>query len=62
MRRKMFRNYPDVVNVEQMSKMLNVGKNTAYSLVTQNVIRSVKIGRVHKIPKINIIRYLKTQK
>jgi len=58
----MFRNYPDVVNVEQMSKMLNVGKNTAYSLVTQNVIRSVKIGRVHKIPKINIIRYLKTQK
>jgi len=58
----MFRNYPDVVNVEQMSKMLNVGKNTAYNLVTQNVIRSVKIGRVHKIPKINIIRYLKTQK
>ena len=58
----MFKNYPDVVNVEQLCKMLNIGKNTAYNLVTRNVIRSVKIGRIHKIPKINIIRYLKSTK
>ena len=58
----MFTRYPDVVTVGQMCKMLNVGKNTAYSLVTQNIIRSVKIGRVHKIPKTNIIKYLKEKK
>ena len=58
----MFKNYPDVVNVEQLCKMLNIGKNPAYNFVTRNVIRSVKIGRIHKIPKINIIRYLKSTK
>ena len=58
----MFRQYPDVVTVEQLCKMLNVGKNTAYNLINQNVIRSVKIGRIYKIPKNNIIRYLKSAK
>lgn len=58
----MFAKYPDVVTVEQLCKMLDVGKNTAYNLINQNVIRSVKIGRMYKIPKINVIRYLKTAK
>ena len=58
----MFKQYPDVVTVEQLCAMLNVGKNTAYNLINQNIIRSVKIGRVYKIPKNNIIRYLKTTK
>ena len=58
----MFRSYPDIDTVEQLCAMLNVGKNTAYNLVTQNVIHSVKIGRIYKIPKINVIRYLKTRK
>ena len=56
----MFTKYPDVVTVNQLCSMLNIGKNTAYTLVTQNVIHSVKIGRIYKIPKINIIRYLST--
>ena len=58
----MFKHYPDVVTIEQLCTMLNVGKNTAYNLINNNIIRSVKIGRVYKIPKINIIRYLKSAK
>ena len=58
----MFTKYPDVVTVEQLCKMLNVGKNTAYNLINQNMIRSVKIGKVYKIPKVNVIRYLKNAK
>ena len=58
----MFTKYPDVVTVEQLCAMLNVGKNTAYDLIKQDIIRSVKIGRTYKIPKINVIKYLKTAK
>jgi hypothetical protein len=34
---KMFREYPDIVNVAQMRKMLGgIGRNTAYDLLKQN--------------------------
>ena len=54
----MFHDYPDVVSVKQLQTMLNIGKNNAYLLVKNNVIPSIRIGRVHKIPKVNIIKYL----
>ena len=54
----MFRDYPDVVSVEQLQKMLNIGKNTAYELLKEKKIISIRIGRVHKIPKANVIKYL----
>jgi len=54
----MFRKYPDVVSVAQMQKMLSIGRNTAYDLLKENKIQSIRIGRVHKIPKVNIIKYL----
>jgi len=54
----MFRQFPDVVSVAQLQTMLNIGKNTAYALLKENKIKSIRIGKVHKIPKINIIKYL----
>ena len=57
----MFKEYPDVVTIEQLQKMLNIGKNMAYALINQNVINSIKIGRVHRIPKDNVIKYLQTK-
>ena len=57
----MFREYPDVVNVAQMQRMLGIGRNTAYKLVKANTIPSIRIGRVHKIPKVNIIKYLQAK-
>jgi len=46
----MFNKYPDIVNVPQLQEMLGIGKNTAYDLLNKNIIKSVRIGRVHKIP------------
>jgi len=57
----MFKNYPDVVSVSDLQKMLNIGKNNAYLLVKNNVIPSIRIGRVHKIPKKNVIKYLQSK-
>ena len=55
----MFTNYPDIVNIEQMRKMLGgIGRTLAYKLLKQEKIKSLKIGREYKIPKACIIQYL----
>lgn len=54
-----FADYPDVVNVEQMCSMLGgIGKKTAYDLLHNGDIRSIKLGKSFKIPKVCIIEYI----
>lgn len=54
-----FREYPDVVSVEQMCEMLGgISAKTAYRLLRQNQIKHFKIGRTYKIPKLHIFEYL----
>ena len=54
-----FADYPDVVNVEQMCSMRGgIGKKTAYDLLRNGDIRSIKLGKSFKIPKVCIIEYL----
>ena len=52
---RMFNSYPDVLSVKQLCEILDIGKNTAYRLLQSGEIKSIKIGKVYKIPK----RYLK---
>lgn len=55
----MFQEYPDVVDVDAMRVMLGgIGKRTAYRLLRNGVIECVRMGRVYKVPKINVISYL----
>jgi len=55
----MFTNYPDIVDIFQMRKMLgNIGITLAYKLLKQKRIKSIKIGREYRIPKSCIIEYL----
>ena len=56
----LFSTYPDVVTVDDLTKMLGIGKNTAYKLINDKKIKSVQIGRQHKIPKCYVIEYLQT--
>ena len=58
----MFKEYSDIVSVADMQKMLNIGKNTAYRLVKDNVIPSIKVGRIHKIRKGAIVTYVKLRR
>ncbi len=57
----MFTNYPDVVNVEELTKMLDIGITLAYRLVKKGIIQSLKVGRAYKIPKSHVISYLMNQ-
>jgi len=54
----MFTNYPDVVSVDQMCEMLNICKTQAYIMLREGLIKSKRIGRIYKIPKIYIVQYL----
>ena len=58
MYKMMFSNYPDVVTVPQMQKMLHVSKPTAYNLINDGYIKCVKMGGTYRIPKICIINYV----
>lgn len=56
----MFTSYPDLVDMNQLREMLKIGSTLTYKLLKDNTIKSMKIGRQYKIPKINIIDYLTT--
>ncbi len=56
----LFREYPDVVDVKQLSEMLGgISSKTACRLLQENKIEHFKIGRIYKIPKIHVLEYLK---
>lgn len=55
----MFENYPDVVEVDDLRKMLGgISRKLAYRLLADQEIRSVRVGRSYKIPKVCVIEYL----
>lgn len=55
----MFRDYPDVVTVEQMCEMLGgISIKTGYRLLKNGTIKSVVVGRRYRIPKLYVFEYL----
>lgn len=58
----MFTDYPDIVNLTQMRKMLGgISNSLAYRMLREKKIKSKKIGREYKIPKVNVIKYVMTE-
>ena len=56
---EMFADYHDVVDVSGLQSMLgNIGKQTAYELVRKSTIKAIKVGKLYRIPKINVIAFL----
>lgn len=56
---EMFANFPDVVDVSGLRAMLGgIGEQKAYELVRKGTIKAIKIGKLYRIPKINVIAFL----
>lgn len=49
---------PVLVEIDGLCTMLNIGKNTAYKLLTEGEVESFKIGSVWKIPVKSIMEYV----
>lgn len=60
--KNIFSDYPDVVGIDDLTHMLNIGKNKAYELINTNKIQSIKIGRKHIISKFRVIEFLQNVK
>lgn len=54
----MFKDYPDIVSVADLQKMLGIKRTKAYELLKNQEIKATKIGSNYKIPKFNIISYI----
>ncbi len=50
--------YPDVISVIQMSRILGICKVKAYELVKTGQIPAKQIGRQHRIMKQAVFQYL----
>ena len=50
--------YPDVLDICQLQKALNIGRSTAYNIVNCGMIRSFRIGKLIRIRKIDVIDFL----
>lgn len=59
MYRNVFREYPDVMNVKQVSTLLGVSTKTVYKLLQDGSLLSLKVGREFRVPKINVMKYMK---
>lgn len=54
----MFPDYPDIVTVRQLQKMLGISRPLAYDLINSGEVQAVKIGNSFKIPKVSVINYV----
>lgn len=50
--------YPDVLTVEELCEVLNIGANAAYQLLKEQTVPAFRIGRRWKIPKEAVIHYI----
>jgi len=57
--RVVFKEYPDVMDVKQVSVLLGVSTKTVYRLLREGSLASLKIGREFRVPKVNVMKYVK---
>lgn len=49
---------PVVLSVVQLSKVLGIGRNTAYDLIRCGRIKSVRVGRQIRISRSSLLEFL----
>jgi len=50
--------YPDVLNVDDIQRILGIGRRQAYELVTSKQFHTVRVGKRIKILKAVFVRWL----
>ena len=50
--------YPDLLSVEDVVKILGVSRQCVYQMINNGYLFGMKIGKAYKISKIKLIEYL----
>lgn len=57
--RIVFKEYPDVLDVKQVSELLGISTKTVYKLIRDGSLSALKVGREFRVPKVVIMKYMK---
>lgn len=55
---ELFKDYPDIITMVDLASMLHVGRSTAYKLLQDNSIKSIRVGKKYIIPKSSVIDFV----
>lgn len=55
---KDYEHLPQILTVPEVANILRIGRNAAYTLVTDGNIRCVHIGRSIRIPRTALVQFL----
>ncbi len=58
---EILKSYKDVLTLKEVQTILKIGRNKAYELLKNGKIKSIRIEKQYRIPKINVIKYLQNQ-
>ena len=50
--------YNDIMTVEDLMEYLYIGRTAAYKLLKKEKIKALKIGRIYRIPKVAVEKYV----
>ncbi len=54
---KSFDDLPLMLTVDELAKVLRIGRNAAYQLVKDGLVRGIRVGRTIRIPCEAIIQF-----
>ncbi len=58
MNERYIQNYPDVLTPDEVRQILGIGKNAVYDLLKSGQLKSLKIGKLYRIPKNYLLGFL----
>ena len=56
-----FSDYPDIVTVRDLQKMLGISRQAVYDLLAEGELGGIRLGNAYRIPKLNVVRYVLTK-
>ena len=57
-----FKDLPDVMRVQDVAKALRCSKNTIYDFIDRGALEVLRVVRVYKIPKVNLVDFITNEK
>lgn len=54
----MFKDYPEVITIDELQAILHIGRNSAYTLLKEGAIETLRVGKKYIIPKLSVMNFL----
>lgn len=54
----LFERYPDLLTAKDIEQVLGISRTSVYRMINRNELPYVKIGKLYKFPKSELIKYL----